>query len=112
MPHGRPGVWVSQALSRPLPAIVDVFGLRQNSVVLSLAIFGVGLGEELWARFLPTYPEALGASVLAIGAFGTPKASWRASTPIQVGCWRTGGDASGRWSPATAWRSWATGCIS
>jgi MFS family permease len=40
-------------------------------VVLSLAIFGVGLGEELWARFLPTYLEALGASVLVIGAFGT-----------------------------------------
>jgi MFS family permease len=40
-------------------------------VVLSLAIFCVGLGEELWARFLPTYLEALGASVLAIGTFGT-----------------------------------------
>ena len=71
MPHGRPGVWVSQALSRPLPVIVDVFGLRRNMVVLSLAIFCVGLGEELWARFLPTYLEALGASVLAIGTFGT-----------------------------------------
>jgi MFS family permease len=71
MPHGRPGVWVSQALSRPLPVIVEVFGLRRNIVVLSLAIFGVGLGEELWARFLPIYLEALGASVLAIGAFGT-----------------------------------------
>jgi MFS family permease len=71
MPHGRPGVWVSQALSRPLPVIVDVFGLRRNIVVLSLAIFGVGLGEELWARFLPKYLEALGGSVLAIGAFGT-----------------------------------------
>jgi MFS family permease len=70
MPHGRPGVWVSQALSRPLPVIVEVFGLRRDIVVLSLAIFCVGLGEELWARFLPTYLEALGASVLAIGAFG------------------------------------------
>jgi MFS family permease len=70
MPHGRPGVWVSEALSRPLPVIVEVFGLRRNMVVLSLAIFGVGLGEELWACFLPTYLEALGASVLAIGAFG------------------------------------------
>jgi MFS family permease len=71
MPHGRPGVWVSQALSRPLPVLVEAFGLRRNIVVLSLAIFGVGLGEELWTRFLPTYLEALGASVLAIGAFGT-----------------------------------------
>jgi MFS family permease len=54
-----------------LPVIVDVLGLRRNIVVLSLAIFCVGLGEELWARFLPKYLEALGASVLAIGAFGT-----------------------------------------
>jgi MFS family permease len=62
---------MSQALSRPLPVIVDVLGLRRNMVVLSLAIFCVGLGEELWVRFLPKYLEALGASVLAIGAFGT-----------------------------------------
>ena len=71
MRHGRRGVWMSQALSRPLPVIVDVLALRRNIVVLSLAIFCVGLGEELWARFLPKYLEALGASVLAIGAFGT-----------------------------------------
>src|SRR5882724_109915 len=71
MPHGSRGVWISQAISMHLPVIVDVLGLRRNIVVLSLAIFCVGLGEELWARFLPKYLEALGASVLAIGAFGT-----------------------------------------
>jgi MFS family permease len=71
MRHDSRGVWISQALSRPLPFVVDVLGLRRNIVVLSLAIFCVGLGEELWARFLPKYLEALGASVLAIGAFGT-----------------------------------------
>jgi len=64
-------VWVSQAVSRQLPFFVDFLGLRRNVVILSLAIFCVGLGEELWARFLPKYLEALGASVLAIGAFGT-----------------------------------------
>ena len=69
--HSSRWVWMSQALSKPLPVIVDILGLRRNIVVLSLAIFGVGLGEELWARFLPKYLEALGASVLAIGAFGT-----------------------------------------
>lgn len=62
---------MSQALSRPLPVVIQVLGLRRNIVVLSMAIFCVGLGEELWARFLPKYLEALGASVLAIGAFGT-----------------------------------------
>jgi hypothetical protein len=71
MPHGSRGVWISQAISMHLPVIVDVLGLRRNIVVLSLAIFCVWLDEELWAQFLPTYLEALGASVLAIGAFGT-----------------------------------------
>jgi MFS family permease len=71
MRHGSRGVWISQALSRPLPVLVDVLGFRRNIVVLSLATFCVGLGEELWARFLPKYLEALGASVVAIGAFGT-----------------------------------------
>jgi MFS family permease len=54
-----------------LSVVIDGLGLRRNIVVLSLAIFCVGLGEELWARFLPKYLEALGAGVLAIGAFGT-----------------------------------------
>src|SRR5215510_13781741 len=71
MPHGGKRVWVSQAVGRQLPFVVDFLGLRRNVVVLSLAIFCVGLGEELWARFLPKYLEALGASILAIGAFGT-----------------------------------------
>ena len=71
MRHGGKRVWVRQAVSRQLPFVVDFLGLRRNVVVLSLAIFCVGLGEELWARFLPKYLEALGASVLAIGAFGT-----------------------------------------
>jgi MFS family permease len=71
MHHASRGVWMRQALRQPLPFVVDVLGLRRNVVVLSLAIFCVGLGEELWARFLPKYLEALGASVLAIGAFGT-----------------------------------------
>jgi MFS family permease len=31
----------------------------------------VGLGEELWKKFLPKYLESLGASAQAIGLFGT-----------------------------------------
>ena len=34
-------------------------------------MFLMGLGEELWKRFLPKYLEALGAPVVAIGLFGT-----------------------------------------
>ena len=35
------------------------------------SIFLVGLGEELWKKFLPKYLESLGASVAAVGLFGT-----------------------------------------
>jgi len=34
-------------------------------------VFLVGLGEELWKKFLPKYLESLGASVPIIGLFGT-----------------------------------------
>ena len=34
-------------------------------------MFLVGLGEELWRKFLPKYLESLGASVAAVGLFGT-----------------------------------------
>jgi MFS family permease len=34
-------------------------------------VFLVGLGEELWKKFLPKYLELLGASVIAVGLFGT-----------------------------------------
>ena len=34
-------------------------------------MFVMGLGEELWKRFLPRYMQQLGAPVIAIGAFGT-----------------------------------------
>lgn len=34
-------------------------------------MFTMGLGEELWKRFLPRYMQQLGAPVVAIGAYGT-----------------------------------------
>jgi MFS family permease len=34
-------------------------------------VFLVGLGEELWKKFLPKYLESLGASVAIVGLFGT-----------------------------------------
>jgi MFS family permease len=37
----------------------------------SAAIFIIGLGEELWKKFMPKYLEALGASAPIIGLFGT-----------------------------------------
>jgi MFS family permease len=71
MRHSSAEAWLGQVVKGGLCVVIDGLGLRRNIVVLSLAIFCVGLGEELWARFLPKYLEALGAGVLAIGAFGT-----------------------------------------
>ena len=47
------------------------FGLEPNIVAASLPVFLLGMGEELWKKFLPKYLEALGAGVFAIGFFGT-----------------------------------------
>ncbi len=40
---------------------VDYFGLERNVVIASTAVFLLGLGKELWKKFLPKYLEALGA---------------------------------------------------
>ena len=40
-------------------------------LLASSAAFLLGLGEELWKRFLPKYLEALGGGPLVVGLFGT-----------------------------------------
>jgi len=42
-----------------------------NVTAASGAVFLIGLGEELWKKFLPKYLELLGASATGIGLFGT-----------------------------------------
>ncbi|HMG05570.1 MAG TPA: MFS transporter [Chthoniobacterales bacterium] len=49
--------------------ISNFFGLKRNLVVLLIATFVIGAGEELWMRFVPKYLEALGATVFIIGLF-------------------------------------------
>ena len=49
--------------------LADFFGLRRNLVVLLVAIFVIGAGEELWMRFVPKYLQALGATVFVIGLY-------------------------------------------
>ena len=51
----------------------DFLALETNIVVLSLSIFLVGVGENLWSEFIPLYLTAFGASVALLGAFGTLK---------------------------------------
>ncbi len=53
----------------PSRKLADFFGLRRNLVVLLIAIFCIGAGEELWMRFLPKYLQALGATALVIGLY-------------------------------------------
>jgi MFS family permease len=40
-------------------------------VAASGAVFLIGLGEELWKKFLPKYLESFGAGVAVVGLFGT-----------------------------------------
>jgi MFS family permease len=49
----------------------DYLGLERNVVAVAVAMFLMGLGENLWKSFLPKYLQALGAPVLAVGLFGT-----------------------------------------
>src|SRR5438128_1100618 len=49
--------------------LANFFGLKRNLVILLLAIFVIGAGEELWMRFIPKYLQALGASVFVIGLY-------------------------------------------
>ena len=49
--------------------IAEFFGLKRNIVVLLIAIFVIGAGEELWMRFVPKYLQTLGATVFVIGLY-------------------------------------------
>jgi MFS family permease len=51
--------------------LIDYLSLERNVSLASAAVFILGLGEELWKKFLPKYLEALGASTGVIGLFGT-----------------------------------------
>ena len=51
--------------------LVDYLSLERNVAIASAAVFLLGLGEELWKKFLPKYLESLGAATPVIGLFGT-----------------------------------------
>lgn len=59
--------------------ITEYLGIERNVAAASGAVFLVGLGEELWKKFLPKYLESLGASVTAVGLFGTAEDFFDAS---------------------------------
>ena len=51
--------------------VANYLSLERNVMAASAAMFLLGLGEELWKKFLPKYLESLGASTQVIGLFGT-----------------------------------------
>jgi MFS family permease len=55
----------------PRDRVMQFFGLTPEIVAVSVAMFMMGLGENLWRRFLPKHLESLGALVTAIGLFGS-----------------------------------------
>jgi len=48
-----------------------LLALERNTLAVVVAMFLMALGENLWRRFLPKYLEALGAPIVAIGAYGS-----------------------------------------
>lgn len=57
-----------------LSGVRDFFALEHNVAVLVGAVLIIGMGEQLWASFVPKYLEALGATAVVIGFFGTLEA--------------------------------------
>jgi MFS family permease len=51
--------------------VANFLSLERNVTIASAAILLIGFGEELWTTFLPKYLEALGATALIVGLFGT-----------------------------------------
>jgi MFS family permease len=52
-----------------LKSLASFFGLKRNLVILLVAIFVIGAGEELWMRFVPKYLQTVGATVFVIGLY-------------------------------------------
>ncbi|MBI4243471.1 MAG: MFS transporter [Planctomycetes bacterium] len=46
-------------------------GLERNITVMLVSILILGMGEELWRRFIPKYLSVLGAGTLIISLYGT-----------------------------------------
>jgi len=56
-----------------MKTIAEFLGLKRNVVILLMALVGMGLGEELWIRFVPKYLESLGAGLWIIGLYDAIK---------------------------------------
>jgi MFS family permease len=66
-------------------------GLERNVAAMLAAFLVLGMGEELWVRFIPKYLEALGAGAWAVAVYGTLRDLLDALYPYP------GGWAADRW---------------
>lgn len=66
-------LFAGPAAPRRRERIAEYLALERNVSAVAGTMFLMGLGEELWKRFVPKYLEALGAPVLAIGLYGTAR---------------------------------------
>ena len=57
----------------PAAVVPDATHGQRNVVVMSLAMFALVAGEQLWTRFMPKYLAVLGAPALALGMWGSAK---------------------------------------
>jgi MFS family permease len=62
--------------SAPLPSaslsrLRTALGLERNVAVMLAAFLALGMGEELWSRFIPKYLELLGAGAWVVAFYGT-----------------------------------------
>jgi MFS family permease len=62
---------VAPGRSGRLGRVRSLLALERNTLAVVVAMFLMALGENLWRRFLPKYLEALGAPIVAIGAYGS-----------------------------------------
>ena len=59
------------AAAPPLSRLRTSLGLERNIVAMLAAFLVLGMGEELWVRFVPKYLEALGAGAWGVALYGT-----------------------------------------
>lgn len=60
-----------QAATPMLARVRSWLGLERNIVAMLLTFLVLGMGEELWVRFVPKYLELLGAGVAGVALYGT-----------------------------------------
>ncbi|HYX24330.1 MAG TPA: MFS transporter [Thermoanaerobaculia bacterium] len=57
--------------SLPLSRVRSSLGLERNVVAMLAMFLALGMGEELWTRFVPKYLELLGAGAWVVAFYGT-----------------------------------------